>query len=86
MAQHHRCSPVSLEMTCAASAFSAAEIMGLGRKCTLRMSSRPWRSGRGTTTLRDRRPGRVRAESSTCRIATKSLQQAGQRPLAHRHP
>ena len=34
-------SPVSLEMTCAASAFSAAEIMGLGRRCTLRMSSRP---------------------------------------------
>ena len=70
--QNHRRSPVSLEMTCAASAFSVAEIMGLGRRCTLRMSSRPWRSGRGTTTLRERRPGRVRAESSTCRTATEA--------------
>ena len=40
--------------------------MGVVRRCTARMSARPPSSGKGTTTLRDKRPGLVRAGSSTC--------------------
>ena len=40
--------------------------MGVLRRCTARMSARPASSGKGTTTLRDKRPGLVRAGSSTC--------------------
>lgn len=45
---------------------SASESMGVLRRCTARMSARPVSSGRGTTTRLDRRPGLVRAGSSTC--------------------
>mmetsp|Transcript_11409 Transcript_11409/g.38908 ORF Transcript_11409/g.38908 Transcript_11409/m.38908 type:complete len:227 (+) Transcript_11409:1258-1938(+) len=38
---------------------------GLPRACTLRMSSRPFTSGRSTGTRRSKRPGRVSAWSST---------------------
>ena len=45
---------------------SAGETMGVVRKCTARISARPASSGKGTTTLLDRRPGLVRAGSNTC--------------------
>ena len=45
---------------------SASDSMGVLRRCTARMSARPASSGKGTTTRLDRRPGLVRAGSSTC--------------------
>jgi len=47
--------------------------MGVLRRCTARMSARPASSGKGTTTLRDKRPGLVRAGSSTCSTADKTV-------------
>ena len=48
------------------SSLSASDSMGVLRRCTARMSARPPSSGKGTTTRLDRRPGLVRAGSSTC--------------------
>mmetsp|Transcript_1145 Transcript_1145/g.3452 ORF Transcript_1145/g.3452 Transcript_1145/m.3452 type:complete len:232 (+) Transcript_1145:1104-1799(+) len=46
-------------------ALSTVRDRGVPRKCTARMAARPSTSGSGTTTFRDRRPGRVRAGSRT---------------------
>ncbi len=48
--------------------------MGVLRRCTARMSARPASSGKGTTTLRDNRPGLVRAGSSTCITADMTVE------------
>ena len=40
---------------------------------TCRMLARPCSSGKGTSTLRDRRPGRVSAASSTCAAAAAAV-------------
>lgn len=48
------------------SSLSASDSMGVLRRCTASMSARPASSGKGTTTRLDRRPGLVRAGSSTC--------------------
>ena len=60
-------SRVMRAIVCRQCSFSAADSIGVGRRWTPKMSARPPSSGRGTTTLRDNLPGRVRAGSNTCR-------------------
>lgn len=45
---------------------ASCEAMGVRRRCTAVICSLPRSSGRGTTTFRDSRPGRVNAASNTC--------------------